>query len=257
MDRAPAIDPNTLPVHPHPGFKVFRQFHDPALRSAAGRLWRMGPKAAALFPGDSQADRVARALAARRVLSVKEVVESFEAYARARRTARGPVVGDLCCGHGLVGMIFALMERDVERVILLDHAFPASFRAVLDAVTEVGPWVPAKITVLTGAVRERAVAVLPPGASVVGVHACGKRTDHVLDAARALGGAVAVVPCCYGKGTAPTSKALAGALGAGLAADVARTQALEAAGYKVAWTRLPPEVTPMNRVILGAPPGSR
>ena len=53
---------------------------------------------------------------------------------------------DLCCGHGLVGMLFAVFERKVERVVLVDQRKPASFPAIWQAMCKAAPWVAKKVT---------------------------------------------------------------------------------------------------------------
>lgn len=45
--------------------------------------------------------------------------------------------------------------------------------------------------------------------------------------------------------------------GVGAAADIARTFRLEGEGYRVEWSTIPVEITPLNRVIVGIPPELR
>ena len=72
--------------------------------------------AQAYFADDSLQNRLVRALAAARLLPIKEVMESFEFFARVRKQARASCVADLCCGHGLIGVLFAMFEKRVEPV---------------------------------------------------------------------------------------------------------------------------------------------
>ena len=64
---------------------------------------------------------------------MKEFCESFEFYSRTRKLIRRsagvdlalkanpPVnVADLACGHGLTGILYAMFEKDVECVWLVD-----------------------------------------------------------------------------------------------------------------------------------------
>ena len=113
-----------LPAIEQPAFRAYRQFNPPEMRPLAGAMTRPLPHATRFFPSDSMPDKVARAIGGSRCLSVKEVAESFEFFQRVRHRLNGRVVADLCCGHGLVGMLFALLERKVERVILVDLNFP-------------------------------------------------------------------------------------------------------------------------------------
>lgn len=234
------------------GFKVFRQFNDPALAVFAAADTRIDNKLAAAFCGDSLEHRIVRELGARRALAVKEVYESFEFFARVRKDLRQRDVVDLCCGHGLVGLLFAAFERAVERVVLCDERRPHNHDLVLAAVRAAAPWVTDKVRYVERPLK-RLAGELPAGAGLLAVHACGVRTDRCLELALRGGGPFAAMPCCY-EGTAPTvSLPLRELLGVPLAVDARRTQQLEAAGYVVRWTAIPPVITPVNRVLLAVP----
>ena len=45
---------------------------------------------------------------------MKELVEAFEFFAAVRKDLRARSLADLCAGHGLVGVLFALHERRLE-----------------------------------------------------------------------------------------------------------------------------------------------
>ncbi len=232
-------------------FKAFRRFNDPELAPLTGRRGRLEPATAALFPSSSLPDRLARALAMGRVLPTKELFESFEFFERVRRPLRAPTVADMCCGHGLTGVLFAVFEPRVERVVLVDRRKPRSFSRMLDAVGTVAPWAAQKVSFVEA---RAAVAAreLPPGASVVAVHACGAQTDRALEAAVRLGGHVALMPCCYFRTADGAPRAVRQALPADLATDVDRTYRLRAAGYSVRWTGVPPAITSCHRIIVGS-----
>jgi hypothetical protein len=90
---------------------------------------------------------------------------------------------------------------------------------------------------------------------VVSSHACGALTDAVLDAAVAVGAAVAVLPCCHDDTTCDQGP-LRGWMDLALAVDSRRALRLEARGYRV-WTQtIPAAVTPKNRLLVGRPPGA-
>ena len=67
----------------------------------------------------------------------------------------------------------------------------------------------------------------------------------------AVRGNVAVMPCCYFKTARRAPKALQKALAADLATDIDRTYRLEAAGYQVDWSAVPPAITACHRIIIG------
>jgi hypothetical protein len=87
---------------------------------------------------------------------------------------------------------------------------------------------------------------------VVSSHACGDLTDRVLDRAAAARARVAVLPCCHDFATCDAG-ALSGWIAPPLAIDVLRAVRLEQQGYRI-WTQtIPADITPKNRLLLGAP----
>lgn len=228
-----------------PRLRFFRHI-DPA-PAVVGARRSLRPSDAAHFAGDSIAHAFARALCERSAVPAKGLFEATETFAVARKALRAPTVADLCCGHGLAGVLFALMEREVERVVLVDRTRPPSAGAVLDAAAAVAPWVAPKVEW-----REERLgaAPLPAGASVVAVHACGLKTDHAMESAIEAGGAFAALPCCRPHRRHPAPESLKNALGPDVAIDVHRTYALESAGYRVAWREIPGAITPMNRTLV-------
>jgi hypothetical protein len=248
--QKPLQTPPDLGTTRHPfSYRMFRSFNAPDKRHLGGLKCRIDRRCTEAIDGTQLAVRFVNELADRRAIKLKEVFESFEFFARVRRRVRAPLMADLCCGHGLTGIVFAMFERSVTEVTLLDRAFPPSHRKVLDAAIAVAPWVEPKIRLVSGQV-EKAVELLQPGTSVVAIHACGVRTDRSIEAAIALGGSVAVMPCCYQQSGAKAPPGLMKALGQSLATDVHRTYVLENAGYSVRWTGIPPEITAMNRVMV-------
>ena len=99
------------------------------------------------FPGTNLEDKLALALAARGAISLKEYAESVEFFTRVRKQTRAPCVADLCCGHGLTGLLFAVFERTVDRVVLVDSRKPDAYADIYAAVVEVAPWVADKVSV--------------------------------------------------------------------------------------------------------------
>lgn len=235
-------------------FVAFRRFNDPQLQHLTRIKARIDQRANECFDSESLPDRFVRALAARRALPIKEIFESFEFFERVRRRLRALEVADLCCGHGLTGVLFALFSRHTERVTLVDRRRPLSHALVLAAAAEVAPWVPKKVRYLERPLREAAVE-LSKGCSVVAVHACGKRTDASLEIAAQLRAKVAVMPCCYFDTARGAPQAVVEALGNELATDVHRSYRLERAGYQVQWSAIPAAITPKRRILIGLPRG--
>ena len=245
------------------------------------------------FGGDGLQDKLARALAKREAIDIKEFAESIEFFTHVRKH-KGPgcrdgVVVDLCCGHGFTGLLFAVFEQNVTRVILADRMRPPAFDKIWDAVLEVAPWVEAKVTLLFGPecgdlgriARDPLGSGIPPGATVLAVHACGLATDICLRIGLDLNArCIALLPCCHRPATMTANArsgnplAFAGSrrgadvfwgerqrpqvlenhLGRGMSCDIHRTYELHEAGYSVHWGVLPPEVTPKNRLVIACLP---
>lgn len=235
-----------------PGFRMLRQFEEPERSGLLRYRGTLDPLHERHFQGEGLHQAFARALARRRAVPFKEILESFEFFTRVRKRVRAPSVVDLCAGHGLVGVLYALFERKVEHVLLVDRSPPVSRAAVLEAAREVGPWVEGKIRQEQRNLR-RAPLTPDAGSAVVAVHACGTLSDLALEAALAARGPVALLPCCRPHRRSPAPPAVALAVGADVAWDIDRTYRLEAAGYHVRWDELPPAITPMNRVLVGYP----
>ncbi|MBT3218573.1 MAG: hypothetical protein HN348_05730 [Proteobacteria bacterium] len=232
-------------------FRVFAQFEEPDLKDKARIRHRVNQIALRVFTGNRIQDRFVRELAKRKAVSLKEVLESFEFHFRVRRRVRTPDMADLCCGHGLTGVLFALMERKVERVWCVDRRRPGTFDPIMEAAAVLGPWVRDKVRYVEADVRE---VQLPPQTTVLGVHACGRRTDWCIDAARRLGGSIAVMPCCYTSAGKEGPQVLRDQLGLDTAMDIDRTYRLEAMGLTVHWSAIPKAISPMNRILIGWKP---
>ena len=201
------------------------------------------------FPGDTLFDRLARAVCHAGCLPRKELYEAWEVARRARRLFRGGRVIDLGAGHGLLAQVMVLLDDSSPLAIAVDKTFPASSARLHEALTAAWPRLSGRVSFVEGALD--AVAI-QPGDIVVSSHACGALTDVVLDCAAAARARVAVLPCCHDLAVNDAG-ALTGWVDGALAIDIRRAQKLEARGYRV-WTQaIAAEITPRNRLLLGAP----
>jgi len=245
---------NTQTAARYKGFRLFN--HAPIGALASSRSSIKPHIAARHFSSDSLADRFVRELATQHALPTKEILESFEFFVRVRKHVRAPNVTDLCCGHGLTGILFALFERSVERVLLIDQKQPPSHAKALEAAISVGPWVADKVRYQTARIKDVG-QYLEPQTSIIGIHACGTLTDRCIDSALASGGHVALMPCCYPDRGCEAPAALQLSLGTRLAFDIDRTYRLQNASYHIRWDAIPAEITPMNRVLIGSKTANR
>lgn len=205
-----------------------------------------------MFPTERFVDRLARALAEARAISLKELLEAFEFFERVRHRIRSRNMVDVCCGHGLAGLLFAVFERSVEHVTLIDHRSGAAFERVRAAIEPLAPWIRGRVEYTQLDLQEFGPSHTRD-ASVIALHACGGRTDECIDVAVASRSALAVMPCCHRKSTPRAPATLRRALGVQVASDVHRTYRLIDAGYRVDWTTIPDAITPRNRIVVATP----
>ncbi|MFC1526102.1 methyltransferase [Candidatus Latescibacterota bacterium] len=201
------------------------------------------------FSSSRLIDSLIRDLVLGHVIRWKEILESFEFFSETRKVVRSASMADVCCGHGLTGILFALLEKSVEQVRLIDESLPASTVRVLETAIQLGPWVKEKVSTTESGLT-RLESSLPDGTAVLAVHGCGSLTDQALDLAMEVAGPVAVMPCCCHPRLPGAPPVLFRELGVKDGVDVHRTYRLSDAGYHVRWRYVPEDITPMNRIIL-------
>lgn len=201
------------------------------------------------FAGDTLFARVGRTVARAECLPRKELYESWEVARRVRRRMRGGRVVELAAGHGLVAWLLLLLDDSSERALAIDTSEPPSARTLAEAITSEWPRLRGRTERRTARLQD---VVLGADDLVVSVHACGALTDRVLSLAIEAGARVAVLPCCHDAETCDAG-GLLGFLSLPLAVDATRVARLRAAGLDVHTQTIPAEITPHNRLILGAP----
>jgi hypothetical protein len=201
------------------------------------------------FPGETLFDRLARVVCHAGCLPRKELFETWEVARRTRRLFRGGRIVDLGAGHGLLAQVMLLLDDSSPSALAVDRALPASATRVHDALAAAWPRLSGRVSFVEGALDSVAIR---PDDLVMSSHACGALTDLVIDRAVGARARVAVLPCCHDLAVNDAG-ALAGWVDAALAIDIRRAQRLQSDGYRV-WTQaIPPDVTPRNRLLLGAP----
>jgi hypothetical protein len=204
------------------------------------------------FPDDTLFHRVARAVCHAGCLPRKELYESWEMARRVRRLFRGGRVLDLGGGHGLLAHVLLLLDDSSPSALVVDKALPPSSRKLHDAIVQAWPRLSGRMTFAEHALDE--IEILASDV-VVSSHACGALADAVLNRAVAARARVAVLPCCHDLATGDAG-GLSGWIDPCVAIDVMRATRLTREGYRV-WTQtIPAEITPKNRLLLGAPVGT-
>jgi hypothetical protein len=145
--------------------------------------------------------------------------------------------------------VMLLLDDTSPSALVVDKTLPASSARLHESLVSAWPRLSGRVSFVEGALD--AVEILP-GDIVMSAHACGALTDVVLDRPVTARARVAVLPCCHDLGVNDAG-ALTGWVDAPLAIDIRRVQRLEARGYRVWAQTIPAEVTPKNRLLLGAP----
>ena len=201
------------------------------------------------FAGRSLFDAIGRAVCEAGCLPRKELYEAWEMARRVRRRFRGGRIVDLAGGHGLLAQVLLLLDDTSPSALIVDAAVPPSAAALHQVLVRAWPRLDARVEFLAADLER---VTIGSGDLVVSCHACGSLTDRVLT--QAVGGRarVAVLPCCH-ETRAASSSPIGGWVDAALAIDVSRAHGLAAQGYQVWTQRIPPEITPKHRLLLGAP----
>lgn len=251
---------------------------------------RLSPTDARRFPGDDTFAAVARAVCLADVLPRKELFETWEAalviteaFGDRLKGAGGgdgeeseaTRVADLAGGHGFLALALLVLNPELASAVVVDRRKPDSHERLVSSLAKAFPalrlhararFVEASVA---DADKKNATRVV-----FASVHACGDLSDAILALAVEARAPVALVPCCHrGLGSArrlakrlddailrtrTEVDALAGGeekkrnVSPSVAVDVARLETLRRAGYAVSAATLPREITPQNRVILGA-----
>ncbi len=201
------------------------------------------------FPGDTLFERVARAVCRAGSLPRKELYEAWEVARRVRRLFRGGRVVDLGGGHGLLAHIMLVLDDSSTGALVVDVAAPLSAAKLEMAIEAAWPRLAGRISRTRGRLEE--VEIVRSDV-VVSSHACGSLTDRVLDRAVSARARVGVLPCCHDLYTCNPG-GLTGWVDGPLAVDIVRATRLREQGYRV-WTQtIPSNITPKNRLLLGAP----
>ena len=201
------------------------------------------------FPGDTLFDRVARTVCHAGCLPRKELYEAWEVARRVRRLFRGGRVVDLGAGHGLLAQVMLLLDDSSPEALAVDTTLPASSTTLHDALVQEWPRLADRVSFVAGALED---VELRSTDVVVSSHACGRLTDVVLASAVAVGARVAVLPCCHDLDMADAGP-LTGWIDGPLAMDIKRVLRLEQQDYRVWAQAIDADITPKNRLLLGAP----
>ena len=208
---------------------------------------RLTPQQQSLFSGNSLFDNIARAVCSAGTLPRKELHEAWEMAKRIRRRYRGGRVIDLACGHGLLAHIMLILDDSSKTALAVDKKIPLNAEKLSNAL--ITSWPRLKNRVIYKQARLEDITILPDDI-VVSAHACGSLTDLIIDKAIEQHARIAVLPCCHNLKESLTY-GLEGWMDKTLAVDTARAVRLKAKGYKIVTQKIPGNITPKNRLLMG------
>jgi len=201
------------------------------------------------FAGQTLFDRMARAVCHAGCLPRKELYEAWEVARRVRRLFRGGRVVDLGGGHGLLAQVMLLLDDSSPEAVVVDRVLPASSATLAAALIGTWPRLAGRVAFIEADFEGFGLRTTDV---VVSSHACGRLTDVVLERAAAARARVAVLPCCHDLERGEDG-GLAGWMDGAAAIDAMRAVNLAQQGYRI-WTQaIPADVTPKNRLLIGAP----
>lgn len=208
---------------------------------------RLTPQQQSLFPGNNLFDKIARAVCRAGTLPRKELHEAWEVARRVRRRYRGGRVIDLACGHGLLAHLMLILDDSSKTALAVDYKIPSNAEKLSTALMT--SWPRLKNRILFKQIPLQEIAILPDDI-VVSAHACGSLTDLILGKAVEQHARVAVLPCCQNL-TESSTDGLEGWMDKTLAVDTARAVKLRSKGYTVVTQKIPSDITPKNRLLMG------
>jgi len=208
---------------------------------------RLTPQQQELFPGSSLFDKIARAVCRAGTLPRKELHEGWEMAKRVRRRYRGGRILDLACGHGLLAHIMLILDDSSKTGIAVDKEIPLNANKLSSSLIESWPRLKNRIIYKEVSVEE---ITIHPDDIVVSAHACGSLTDLIIDKAIEQHARVAVLPCCHDLKKSSTN-GLEGWMDKPLAVDTLRAVRLRSKGYRIVTQKIPNDITPKNRLLMG------
>ena len=177
----------------------------------------------------------------------KELHEGWEMAKRVRRRYRGGRILDLACGHGLLAHIMLILDDSSKIGIAVDKEIPLNAKKLSSSLIESWPRLKNRIIYKEVSVEE---ITIRSDDIVVSAHACGSLTDLIIDKAIEQHARVAVLPCCHDLKKSSTN-GLEGWMDKTLAVDTLRAVRLRSKGYRIVTQKIPNDITPKNRLLMG------
>jgi len=140
-----------------------------------------------------------------------------------------------------------ILDDSSETAMAVDSNIPLNAAKLSNSLIESWPRLKDRVIYEEVPIQEITVS---PDDIVVSAHACGSLTDLIIDKATEQHARVAVLPCCHHLEESPTN-GLEGWLEKTLAVDTIRAVKLRAKGYRIVTQKIPIDITPKNRLLMG------
>ena len=140
-----------------------------------------------------------------------------------------------------------ILDDSSKTAIAVDKKIPLNAGKLSNAL--ITSWPRLKNRVIYKEVPFQEFTILPDDI-VVSAHACGSLTDLIIDKATEQHARVAVLPCCHDLKESSTD-GLEGWMDKTLAVDTVRAVRLRSKGYQILTQKIPNDITPKNRLLMG------
>lgn len=206
------------------------------------------------FQGDTIIDKISLELCKGSFFSKKEYCESIEVVRVIQRFIKSSQqihIYDICGGHGFVGILLALLSKGVKQASIIDLKRPLSYDRLLQSISKDFPQVKNKVDFIQKDYKE---IIYKPDSLLIGIHACGNRSDAVLNTAYQNNCGAIILPCCYKKNCLPGYlNKFSDVYELKNLVDIHRITIGYNNGYNVYSKAIPLKVTPMNRLFIFVP----
>ncbi|MBW2326953.1 MAG: methyltransferase, partial [Deltaproteobacteria bacterium] len=140
-----------------------------------------------------------------------------------------------------------ILDDSSKTAIAVDKKIPLNAGKLSYALITSWPRLKNRVIYKEAPVQE---IIIFPDDIVVSAHACGSLTDLIIDKAIEQHARVAVLPCCHDLKESSTH-GLEGWMDKTLAVDTARAVRLRSKGYRIVTQKIPSDITPKNRLLMG------
>ena len=206
------------------------------------------------FQSDTHFDKLSLAICQSDFISKKEYCESIEVVRHIQRFIKSNQqmdIYDICGGHGFVGILLSMFSKGVARCHIVDKQRPMAFDKMISCLSEISPQTIEKICFIQTNYKN---VEFKPNSLLIGIHACGLRTDSILDTALENNSGVVLLPCCYTPLSIPGQmRKFTNVYELRELVDIYRiTKALDK-NFKTHVRTISEDVTPMNRLFVFLP----